>query len=58
MEYEEPTIVDHGTIADHTYTNSSSYDGSTDGCSGVATPPKDTRECKLDCFGEYSCPTS
>lgn len=58
MEFEQPVVIDHGTIADHTYTNSSSYTGETSGCNGVATPPKDTRTCKLDCFGEWSCPSS
>lgn len=57
MIYERPVVIDHGSIADHTFTNAGG--GTSDGsCSGVATPPKDMNECKLDCFGEYSCPSS
>lgn len=53
MEYEAPIIIDHGTIADHTY----GVGEGSEPC-GVAMPPKDHRVCKLDCFGEYSCPGS
>ena len=59
MNYQRPTVIDHGTIADHTFTNSGS-DGYNDPerCQGVARPAKDYNECKLDCFDEWSCPSS
>lgn len=54
MKYEKPTITDHGSIAEHTF-------GVTSGDPdhpGQGNPGKDFRECDLDKFGEYSCPTS
>ena len=53
MGYERPTIVDHGSIGRHTFTNAGG--GEATWCNGQATPPKDTNACKLDCFSEYSC---
>lgn len=58
MNYEQPVIIDHGSIADHTFTNAGGGSNDPEQCQGAATPPKDTRTCKLDCFGEYSCPSS
>ena len=56
MTYESPKLIEHGSIAHHTFTNS--HGGEPvfgDGCSGVGTPAKDTQVCHLDCFSEWSC---
>lgn len=58
MKYETPTVMDHGSIAEHTFTRAGGGSNDPDMCQGAANPPKDWRECKLDCFGEYSCPSS
>jgi hypothetical protein len=55
MEYARAVIVDHGSIARHTFTNAGGGSNDPTQCQGVATPPKDTNACKYDCFGEYSC---
>lgn len=53
MKYERPVVIDHGSIAEHTFTRAGG--GESDGsCQGRATPPKDNRSGKLDCFDEYS----
>lgn len=47
IEFAQPTITDHGTIAEHTFTR----------CSGGnedASMPKDWRDFPLDRFGECS----
>jgi len=51
MAYQPPTLIAHGMIAEHTFGRAEP----TGGCSGQADPPKDHNECKLDCFGEWSC---
>lgn len=43
LQFEHPTIRDHGTIAEHTFTR----------CGGEHAP-KDYREFPLDKFGECS----
>jgi hypothetical protein len=53
MDYVKASIVDHGSIARHTFSNAN---GNSDPCTpGQADPPKDTNAGKYDCFGEYSC---
>jgi len=50
--FELPQVIDYGSIADHTFGHADPT------CSpGQADPHKDTTECDLDCFGEYSCPS-
>lgn len=48
MRFEPPTITDHGSIAEHTFTR----------CAGgnpvPGAPPKDTEDFGLDKFGECS----
>lgn len=46
MRYETPTIIDHGSIAEHTFTR----------CGGSGPPKKDFPESehKLDKFNECS----
>jgi hypothetical protein len=51
MDYVKASIVDHGSIARHTFSNA----GKAGLYPGQADPPKDTNACKYDCFGEYSC---
>jgi hypothetical protein len=53
MIYEAPKLIEHGSIAQHTFTNAGG--GEATWCNGVAVPPKDTQECHLDCFSEWSC---
>lgn len=48
MKYEKPTIRDHGSIAQHTFTRCLS--GSPVG----GAPPKDFQDFPLDKFGECS----
>lgn len=55
MGYQTPMIKDHGSISAHTFTNAGGGTNDPDQCQGRATPPKDTNECKLDCFNEWSC---
>jgi len=55
MTYEAPKLIEHGSIAQHTFTNASGDPVAPVGCNGVATPPKDSRQCGLDCFSEWSC---
>ena len=45
MKYEKPTITDHGSIAEYTYTR----------CGGEHAP-KDFRDFPTDKFGECSDP--
>jgi hypothetical protein len=47
MKYEKPTVVDYGSIANHTFL----------GAIG-GTPPKDTRMCTKDNHGDESCPAA
>lgn len=54
MDYERPDVIDHGSIADHTFTRAGGGTNDPSQCQGRATPPKDFRVAKLDCFGEYS----
>jgi hypothetical protein len=56
MDFVKASIVDHGSIARHTFTRAGADQGPYT-CVGnpPATPPKDTNVCKQDCFGEYSC---
>jgi hypothetical protein len=44
MQYEKPTIVDLGSIAQHTFVTG-------------GTPQKDSRVCTKDNHGDESCPT-
>ena len=44
MEYQKPTVVDFGSIADHSFVTG-------------GTPRKDTRLCTKDNHGDESCPT-
>lgn len=44
MQYEHPTVIDHGTIAEHTFSR----------CGGDTSPPKDWQDFPLDKFGECS----
>jgi hypothetical protein len=43
--YEQPTIRDYGSIADHTFTRAG----------GSGPKVGDWQVCKTDKFGEYSC---
>ncbi len=54
MQYEQPRIIDHGTIVEHTFTNAGGGTNDPSQCQGRASPPKDYRVAKLDCFREYS----
>ena len=47
MKYQQPTITDHGSIAEHTFSRCPEGTGT--------FPPKDTQSCELDKFGECSC---
>lgn len=44
LRFETPTVTDHGSIADHTYTR----------CGGAGPMPKDWRTFPPDKFGECS----
>ena len=48
MRYEQPAVVDHGSIAAHTFSRCASGDPSPD------APPKDFEDFPLDNFGECS----
>jgi hypothetical protein len=49
MRYEKPTVVDFGSIAEHTFTRCADATGNSD------APPKDLNLCSHDKFGECSC---
>jgi len=49
VRYEAPTVVDFGSIADHTFTRCATAVGL------PGSPPKDTMLCKHDNIGECSC---
>lgn len=46
MKFERPTIIDHGSIAEHTFLRCPSGEGD--------WPPKDYRDFPLDKHGECS----
>lgn len=48
IRYVDPTIVDHGSIAEHTFTRCESGDPA------AWAPPKDWRDFPTDMFGECS----
>lgn len=48
LQFERPTIRDHGTIAEHTFFRCDS------GTGGADSPPKDFRDFPPDKFGECS----
>ena len=54
MKYEAPRVKDLGSIAEHTFTNAGGGTYTGPGNS-QAVPPKDSTECHLDNFGEWSC---
>lgn len=56
MRFEQPTIIDHGSIAEHTFFRCES--GSPQQFMGQDPPPKDFRDFPLDKFGECSEPAS
>jgi hypothetical protein len=44
MMWQTPTVVDYGSIGQHTF-------------AAPAVPPKDTQMCTKDKHGDESCPT-
>lgn len=54
MRFENPEIVDHGSIAEHTFTRCGNADPTS--FMGINPPPKDKDNFRLDKFGECSDP--
>jgi len=46
VKYVAPVVVDFGSISDHTFTHTNSHGN---------VVHKDTIQCELDKFGEFSC---
>jgi hypothetical protein len=57
MKYSAPSIKDLGSIAEHTFGEGDTNPNNPAVRMGLGPSSKDHRVCKLDDFGEYSCPS-